>query len=159
MRAGGEVCVYINGAGFNIDGDCVAVADMGNRAAVGRFGRNMADNETIRRARETAVCNERNMIGEVLSDKRRRYAEHFAHAGTARRAFIADDNNVAFFNAVILHDLETSFFALENTRCAFKEERAVACEFYDAAFGGEVAVKNAVTAARFYGVVKRRTTS
>jgi len=94
------------------------------------------------------------MIGEVLPDKGRGHAEHFAHTGTASGAFIADDDNVAFINSVILNDFETGFFALENTGCAFKEKRAVACEFDDAAFRREVAVENTVTAARFHRVCK-----
>src|SRR5262249_1196334 len=71
-----------------------------------------------------------------------------AHAWTAGGALVADDDDVALLDLAGLHRCETRFLAVEHPRRALEQELAVARELDDAAFRGEVAVEDAVTAAR-----------
>src|SRR4029078_1263571 len=73
-----------------IDLDDVAVADQADRAADRRLRPDMAHAETARGAREASLRDHRDFFSRALSVKRGRGREHFAHAGTAARPFVAD---------------------------------------------------------------------
>ena len=58
----------------------------GERAAARRLGRDVADHQPARGAREAAVGDERDRLAEAGADDRRRDAEHLAHPRAARPA-------------------------------------------------------------------------
>src|SRR4029079_7304575 len=99
----------------------------------------MADAEAARRAGETPVGNQRHLAAGALAVERRRGREHFAHAGTAARALVADDEEVALFVFLGLDRIEAGFLAVEAARRAGELELAHAGDFDDRAFGREVA--------------------
>ena len=56
----------------------------GDRAAAGRLGRDVADHQAVRRAREAAVGDQRDLVAEPLADERRGDVQHLAHARARR---------------------------------------------------------------------------
>ena len=75
--------------------DLVAVAHGRERAAAERLGRDVADHQAVRRAREAAVGDQRDLVAEPFADERRGHVQHLAHAGAAGRALVADHDDVA----------------------------------------------------------------
>ena len=51
----------------------------------------------------------------------RGHGEHFAHAGSAARAFITNHHNIAGFDLALVDGGKRGFFAIENTRGAAEE--------------------------------------
>ena len=86
-------------AGRRIEGDDVAVLDVGDRAADGGLGADVADAEAAGGAREAAVGDERDLVAHALAVERGGGREHLAHAGAALGALVADDEHVAFLVA------------------------------------------------------------
>jgi len=81
--------------GVNCDG--VSVFYDGQRAAVECLGSDVTDHETVRAAGEASVGDERDILAETASHHGTGGGKHFAHAGSAARSLVADDDHVAFF--------------------------------------------------------------
>src|SRR3954453_18675169 len=75
--------------GFDVDCDRVAVPHDRERAAARCFGCDVAHHQAARRARETAVGDERDRRPEAGADHGCRDAQHLAHAPAPRRALVA----------------------------------------------------------------------
>src|SRR5690606_5632624 len=73
----------------------------------------VADAEAACGARETPVGDQGDLVAHALAVERRRGGEHLAHAGAAARAFVADDDDLAFLVLTLGHGLEGVFLALE----------------------------------------------
>src|SRR5947207_13359933 len=84
----------IHAAGGGIDPDTVAFADQRQWAANERFRRDVADAHPACRARKAPIGNECDLLSHALAVNQRRDAQHLPHAGTADRAFIANDENI-----------------------------------------------------------------
>ncbi len=61
----------------------------------GRFGRHVAHHQSACGAGEPAVGHERHVVAQARAHDRRRDAEHLAHARSALRPFVANDDDVA----------------------------------------------------------------
>src|SRR5262245_24877745 len=122
---------------LRIDADDVAVPEKADRTTELRFGSDMADAEAARGAGEAPVGDEGDLVAHALSIDRRRGRQHFAHAGTAARPLIADDQHIAFLVLALCHRLETSLFRIEATRRAGELQLFHAGHFDDGAFGRE----------------------
>ncbi len=72
--------------------DHVAVFQQGNRPAMCGLWPHVAHAEPACRARETAVGDQRHLLAHALAGQGRRGRQHFAHAGAACGAFVADDD-------------------------------------------------------------------
>ena len=70
----------------------------------------------VRRAREAAVGDERDRVAEARADERAGHGEHLAHAGAARRALVADDDDVAGWICAGVHRGERGLLAVEDAR-------------------------------------------
>src|SRR6185312_14630212 len=103
-------------AGNGVELDDVAVLQEPDRAADRRFRTDMADTEAARRAGEAAVGDERDLLAHALAVERRRGRQHLAHARTAARTLVADDEHVAFLVGAVLDRLEAGFLAVEAAR-------------------------------------------
>src|SRR4051812_45271903 len=115
--------IDINRAVDGVDRDDVAIPQQRNRSAHGRFRPDMADAEATRRAREAPVGDQRDLAAGPLSSQRRSGREHLAHARTAARALVTDDEHVAFLVGAGLHGLEAGLFAVKAARRAGELER------------------------------------
>ena len=126
-------------AGRNVEDDDVAIGDRSDRAAVRGFGRNVADHEAVCGAGKTAVGEQSDGIAEASADESGGDGEHLAHAGAAFGSFVADHDYIAGLDLIFLDGGESSFFVVENARWTAKMLVIVAGNFYDAAFGSEIA--------------------
>src|SRR5712691_474006 len=119
---GGQL--YVERALLGVELDDVTVLHQRDRPADRGLGADMADAETARRARETAVGDQRHLAAHALAVKRRGGGEHLTHAGAALRALVADDKHFAFLVFAALHRLEAGFLAVETARGAREFEPA-----------------------------------
>src|SRR5690606_7077440 len=124
-----------------IDGDDVAILDQANGAADRCFRPDMADAEAARGAGETPVSDQRHLFAHALAVDRRGGGEHLAHAGTALRALVADDDDVAFLVLAGLHGGEGRLLAIEHPRRADMLQPRHACDFHDGAARREIALQ------------------
>ena len=72
------------------------------------LGRQVADHNPVRCARETSISDQRDVLSEASADECGTRAEHFRHAGGSTWSLVADDQGGA------LVDL-----ALDNRLCVF----------------------------------------
>ncbi len=126
----------------NVEDDDVAIGDGGDGASACGFRRNMADHQTVRGAGESSVRKQSDGIAEPCADQRGSNGEHFTHARAAFGAFVADDDDIAGFDLVLLDGGESKFFVIENARGAAKTFVVAAGHFNDATFGSEIAFQN-----------------
>ena len=83
----------------HVDHDAVAVGDEGDRAAVDRLGRDVADAEPVGAAGEAAVGDERGVAAAAGALHGAGDGQHLAHARAALGALVADDDDVAGLDA------------------------------------------------------------
>src|SRR5206468_535869 len=76
-----------------VDLDLVAVAHERDRPAHCRLRADMADAEAAGGAGEAAIGDERHLVAHALAVDGARGRQHLAHAGTAARPLIADDDD------------------------------------------------------------------
>ena len=74
----------------------------------------MADGCAAGRTGETAVGDERNRGIQLHAGQRRGRVEHLAHARTALRAFVADDNNITRHDLAVVNGGNCVFLAVEH---------------------------------------------
>ena len=79
----------------DVDGDDVAVAHGRDRAAARRLGRDVAGHEAVGGAGEASVGQQRDVLPQARADDGAGHPEHLAHARSAGRALVADDDHVA----------------------------------------------------------------
>src|SRR5581483_11867036 len=112
----GEFCVaqfYVKGSDDGVDLDDVAIPEQADRPANGGFRPDMADTEAAGGAGEPAVGDECDLTAGALPGQRGRGGEHLPHAGTAARALVADDDDLAFPVGALLDGVEGVFLAVE----------------------------------------------
>ena len=109
--------------------------------------RDVADHQPVRGAREAAVGDQRDLVGEPLADERAGHVQHLAHAGPAGRALVADHDHVAGLDRPRLDRREAVLLGVEDARRAAVEEPLVAGELDDAAVGRERAAQDRDAAA------------
>ena len=73
----------------------IAIADDGQRAALGGFGRDVADGRAPRRARKAPVGQQGDLVIQPHARQQRGGRQHLAHARTALGPLVADDQHVA----------------------------------------------------------------
>ncbi len=140
------------GARGDVEDDCFAFSNRGNRPTHGGFGRDVADHQTARRAAEAAIGHERHFFAQTFADNRRRDAQHFTHAGAAFRAFITNHDDIARFDLFARQGLHRILFAVEDARRAAMVWAFVARDFDHTAFRREVALENHQAAGRLQGI-------
>ena len=102
-------------AGTSISID-VALAHGRDRPAARSFRSDVAGHQSVRRAGETAVGEQRHGVAQPGADDGGGDGEHLAHAGPAARTFVANHDHVAGLDLVALHGGEGVFFAIEDAR-------------------------------------------
>ena len=142
------------GSFVGVDGNGVSVLDNGKGAAFGGFGGDVANNEAVAAAGESAVGDEGDMVAKPFAHDGGGGRQHFSHAGSAFGAFVADDEDVAFLDFVVEDGLEGGFFGVEGFSSAAEVEAFFAADFGDGAGFGEIAVKDDEVSVFFDGVMK-----
>ena len=120
----------------------VAVLDYRQCAADIGFRRDVADHETVGAAGETAVGDQRDVLAQAFAHDGGGGREHFAHAGAAFGAFVADDDDIAFDDVAVQNALQRLFFGIEHFGLAGETQAFLAGDFGDRAFGGQIAVQH-----------------
>ena len=115
----------------------------------------MSDHQTVRGAREAPVGDERDLPAEALADERGGDVQHLAHAGTAGRALVADDDDVARLDRLRLHRGEALLLGVEHACGASVMEPLVPGELDDAAVRRERAPQDRQPAGGLQRVVDR----
>ena len=105
-----------------VDHDAVAVGDERDRAAVDRFGRDVADAEAVRAAAEATVGDERRVGAPARALHRAGDREHLAHARSALRAFVTDHDDVAGLDLARENLGHRRVLAVEDARRAFEAQ-------------------------------------
>src|SRR5438477_12044774 len=95
----------------------------------------MADAETVRRAGEAAIGDQRDLLADPLTVECRRRRQHLAHSGSALRPLVADDDDVAFLVAPLIARLARVLLAIEAQRGALEAHGVHAGGLRDRAAG------------------------
>src|SRR5580658_4516961 len=99
----------------------------------------MSHNEAVAAAGEAPVCNKCDFIAQAAAGDGARGREHLAHARTAARAFVADDDDVARAHPAAEDRLRGAFLTLEDARTTFEALAFFARQLRHRPLGGEIA--------------------
>ena len=102
----------------------------------------MADHEAVSGPGEAPVGDERDRLGEALSDNRTRDMEHLAHSGPAVRPFVPDHDDVARADRPCFHGCERVLLRVEHARGTAVKGAVVAGELHDAPVRRQVAIQH-----------------
>ena len=102
----------------------------------------MSHHESVAGAAEAAIGDQGHRFSQAFADDRRGHAQHFAHAGAALGAFIADHHHIAFLNALFRHGGHGGFFGIEDARRATLAETLVTADLGHAAFRCKISFQN-----------------
>ena len=123
--------VHVDLAFLAVDGDLVAGLDEGDGSAFDGFGNDVADEEAVRSTRKAPIGNQRDILHQSRAGQCGRGGEHFRHAGSAFGAFVADDDDIAFFDFALFEGGEHVFLAVEYIGRAFEYLAFFARDFSD----------------------------
>src|SRR4051812_4870180 len=147
--------VHVEAAGVDVEGDHVAVLDGRDRAAPDRLGSDVAGHQAVGGSRETAVGEQRHLVADALPDERGRDLEHLAHAGAAGRALVANHDDVAGLDALLLDHRKALLLGTEDPGGAGVLLSLLARNLDDTALRREVAAQDHETAGGLERIVKR----
>src|SRR5713101_2987698 len=120
---------------LSVDSDLVALANRGYRATQRCFWSYMADHQAAGCAAEASVGDQGHTLTEAFAYDCGGDTQHFAHAGAASWAFIADYNHVSRLDLLAGHCLHRGFFRIEDARGAGVGLAFVAAHLYYSAAG------------------------
>src|SRR5690606_28200468 len=124
-----------------VERDHVAILKEGDRTSYRSFRTDMADAEATSGARKTAVGDERNLVAHSLAIESCSGLKHLAHPRPASRAFIPDDEYIAFLVLLVCDRIKAIFLAVETTRRSAEFQVLHAGDLHDRAIGREVAAQ------------------
>ena len=93
---------------------------------------------------ETAVSDEENIFCQSISQQQFQWRKHFSHARAAFGSFVTDDDDISFFNFIVVYGLGQVFFAVVYFGRTFKGMMLYGdgCGFADAGKGRQIAFDN-----------------
>src|SRR3546814_2008303 len=106
-----------------------------------RLRPDVADAEAARGAGEAPIGDQRHLVAHALAVDRRGGGEHFAHAGAALGALVADDDDLAFLVVALVDRLVSVLLAVEDPGGAAELLVLHAGHLHDGAFRREVAAQ------------------
>ena len=115
----------------------------------------MADHQAAGGAGEAAVGDHRDALAEALADDRRGDLQHLPHPGAADRALVADHDDVAGVDLLVLDGAEAVLFGLEDAGRAGLLAALGAGDLDHGALRGEVAAHDRQAAFGLERVVER----
>src|SRR5688572_25598882 len=78
-----------------IDSDRISIVYESYVSSRRRLGRDVSDDHSVCSARKSAVSDQADGIAESEADDRGCWGKHLAHSGTAFRAFVTDNYDIA----------------------------------------------------------------
>ena len=105
---------YVDGAGWDVDLDDVAVHEFADVASAGCLGGDVTNAESAGAATEAAVGDEGALLAEVHALDVGGGVEHLLHAGSALGSFVGDDDDVAGLDSSAEDALAGVFLAVED---------------------------------------------
>src|SRR5438034_1061238 len=132
----------IHAARAGIDPDSVSFAHQRQRAADERFRTDIADAHSARRAEKPPVGDKRDLLSHPVPVNQCGNAQHLAHAGTADRTFITNDENLTRGIFAIANSIDAFFLILEHACVSFKYQLLEAGDLDNGAIRAEVALQN-----------------
>src|ERR1700753_159702 len=130
--------LYVKCAFHGVDLDDVTILQQPDRATDRCFRPDMADAEAAGSTGGPPVRDESDRAPQALPGQCRRGGQHFAHAGTAARPFIANHNDLALFVGLLLNRLEGVLFPIETTGRTGKFQTRHTRDLHDRAFRREI---------------------
>src|SRR5439155_24527060 len=128
--------------------DRIAITHERERTADRGLRRDVADDVSVRRAAEAAVGDERDLLREPGADDRAGHRQHLAHAGTAARALVADDDAITLADRAAQHGVERVLLLVEDASGEAPHPHRVTGDLHHAALGRERAAQDHHPAAR-----------
>src|SRR2546425_11988809 len=102
----------------------------------------MADHQAACRAAKTPIGHQHHILAQTSANERGSDAEHLSHPRPSLRAFVPDDNDVAFLNRSPGDGFHGIFFAVKYSGWAPMIEVLVTGNFGHAPFRSEVALQD-----------------
>ena len=101
----------------------------------------MTDGSTSAGTAETSVSDESNCLVQLHSGKRTCRVEHLSHAGTALRALVSDNDNIAVNDLSIVYSIDSILFTVEYSRrtAVLQHFRSHSTSLYNAAVLSDIA--------------------
>ena len=128
-------------------------------AAIGpprdRLGRDVAGHQAVGRSGEASVREQSDLVADPLADQSGGHLEHLAHPRASRRALVADHDDVAGLDALLLDDREAFLLGAEDPGRAGVLAALLSGHLDHAALRGEVAAQDHQPAGRLERVVER----
>ena len=129
-------------AAVHVNVDQVAILQGGERPADCRLRRDVANHQSLRRSREPPVGDHGHRSAESFADDCGCHLQHLAHAGSATRTFVSDDDGVARHDLPAIHRGKGVLFAIEHTRRPAVRCCRVLSDLHDCSIGREVAAQH-----------------
>src|SRR5207244_6589346 len=129
-----------------LDDHPVAGLDEGDGPTLDGHGSDVADAEAVGAAREAALGHERCVRAPTRTLHGTRDGEHLAHARTALRSLVADDDNVTGVDAATEDLLHGLVLAIEHAGRALEAELVEPGDLHHAAVGRQRAAQDGESA-------------
>ena len=111
----------IHATGAGIDPDAIAFTHQRQRAADECFWRDVADAHPAGGSGKTPIGDERDLLSHALSINQRGDAKHLAHARTADRTFVANNEHLALSIGAIADRIDAGLLIFEYAHGAFEQ--------------------------------------
>ena len=96
----------MGGRPVDVERDHVTVVNGGDRAAAIGLRCDVAGHQAVSRTREAPVGEQRDLVADALADQSGCHLEHLAHPRASRGALVADHDDVAGLDALLLDHRE-----------------------------------------------------
>src|SRR5947209_10315586 len=87
----------------------------------------MADHQAACRAAKTPIGHQHHILAQTSANERGSDAEHLSHPGPSLRAFVPDDNDVAFLNCSPGDGFHGVFFRSEEHTSELQSRQYLVC--------------------------------
>ena len=121
----------------DIDHDAITLFDERDRTTVDSFRRDMTDAEPVRATREPSIGDQRGIGTAARALHRTRDRQHLAHARPTLRAFVADHDHIAGFDAIGKDRFHRRFLTVEDARATFEVGEVDASHLHHCTLRGE----------------------
>mmetsp|Transcript_9022 Transcript_9022/g.23677 ORF Transcript_9022/g.23677 Transcript_9022/m.23677 type:complete len:326 (-) Transcript_9022:975-1952(-) len=102
----------------------------------------VSDHDAVRAPAEATIRDECDRLSEPCAHDRSRWRQHFAHARSAPWAFVADDDNIVWYNFACKDGIERFLLGIEHACRSPVLFNFFSAELYDSSFWCKVSVQH-----------------